>query len=181
MHDHDAAEASHAQIARARTRGSVPHRGRGGQPDPETATDSVRSALDVARQKWGVGTGGSRPEEPVQDTPEGPAGTDPAFAPLPEGSPAARRRPVPEHPMPFGSWSGASLPLRETWATYAGGAARVIEASPVLVIPYWIAGVPAFLLHVTFRLGQDSTTSVTRSVVFAIVVAVLVTGIAVAL
>ncbi|MCL2581025.1 MAG: hypothetical protein FWE35_01050 [Streptosporangiales bacterium] len=138
--------------------------------------------MDIAVQRWGAAAAEPGQAEPAQDIPQArTAGEEPATAPLPPEATGRVRPPSPQHPSPFGSWSGASLPLRETWRTYTDGAARVMEEAPVLVIAYWAAGLPLFAVHAVCRLGQDSTTSVTRGLVFAVVVVVLVTGIALAL
>jgi hypothetical protein len=82
--------------------------------------------------------------------------------------------------MPYSSWKGYSLPVRDTWRTYCDGAGRVIELMPIAVVAYWPLAVPAFVIHCFFRLGQDSTTSLTRTLVFVVVIVLLVTGIAIA-
>lgn len=180
MHNPDAQDGSHAQVARARARTSVPRSGPSPQPDPDSTTDSVRSALDVARQRWSA-----NPTEESPATPPQTAGlaNSPASA-TPETDPGAqnppRLAPV-DHPHPFNSWSNWSQPVREVWRTYCDGARNVKEFSPILVLPYWGVGLPLFVIHSTCRLGQDSTTSVNRGVVFVIVVVILIVGIVIAL
>lgn len=207
MHNPDGQEEPDAQMARARTRASVPRWARGARPQSATTTDSVRSALDIARQRWASAAPGASedtyadaPEEayeeaygaPVTAVPAGPVspGQEPETDPEPgqEAGPAPRGRraasprpPSPQHPMPYSSWKGSSRPLRDTWRTYCDGAARVIEFSPIAAFPYWVAGVPLYLIHCTARLVQDSTTSVTRGAVFVVVVVILIVGIAIAL
>lgn len=185
MHDPERESESHTQVARTRTRASV-HQGRqGAHPPFTTTTESVRSALDVARQRWASVTPEATQDTPERsdDSPETPT-TEPTIgdAPTAPQTPAADPGPAaPEHPLPFNSWSGNSLPLRATWATYCDGARRVIESSPVLVIGYWAVGLPLFAIHSLARLSQDSTTSVTRGLVFVVVVVILIVGIAIAL
>lgn len=205
MHSPDGQDEPHAQMARARTRTSVPPWRRGAHPQSTTTTQSVRSALEVARQRWASSTPQAPDDTPeeLDDTPEtaptapldhehapAPASAPPS-APAPGSEPApglgprprrsAPRTPAPEHPMPYSSWKGYSRPLRDTWRTYCDGAGRVMESSPILVAPYWAVGVPILLVHCTARLVQDSTTSVTRGVVLVVVVTILIVGIAIAL
>jgi hypothetical protein len=188
MHDPDGEDGSHAQMARARAQGSVPRWGTRRQAAPASTTDSVRGALALASQRWGTVHADPVAEPPAptpaapQDDAPPPAFTHPPTTPeTPIDVPRAPRQPAPEHPSPLNSWRGNSLPLRSTWATYCDGAARVIEAAPIAVVAYWALGLPAFALHCLFRLGQDSTTSLTRTFVFVIGVVILTVGIAIAL
>lgn len=193
MHSPDAEDGSNAQMARARTRASVHQRGTVPHLLSAPATQSARSAWEEARQRWAGNAPGTPAdtEEELEDDVYDPGDADnpddfdePGQAPgAPARAPRRRPRPrpaAPEHPMPYSSWKGHSLPLRDTWRTYRDGADRVIEFMPVAVVAYWPLAAVAFVIHSAFRLGQDSTTSLTRTLVFAVVIVVLVVGIAIA-
>lgn len=193
MHNPGGQEEPGAQMTRARTRDSVPRWARGVRPQSAATTDSVRSALDIARQRW-ASAAPYAPEGTPEEAYDAPATAGPEDLVPPEREPEAEPGPGPggrrassprppsaRHPMPYSSWKGSSRPLRDTWRTYCDGAARVIEFSPVAVLPYWLAGVPLYLIHCTARLVQDSTTSVTRGAVFVVVVVILIAGIVIAL
>jgi hypothetical protein len=166
-------EESHAQMARARTRGSVHQTRPGAHPLPEPTTQSARSALERARQNWSNDDTQAPPAPPSDDELDD-RGDDGAGTPPPPFR-------GPSHPSPLNSWSAASPPIRETWANYRAGAARTTETSPIMWIPYWTVAVVCFAVHCLFRLGQDSTTSVTRSLVFATVIGILILGLTIAL
>jgi hypothetical protein len=193
MHDPEGEDGSHAQIARARTRGSVHRRGAIPHLLSAPTTHSVRSALEEAQQRWAgdVTDAPDATEEDLDEDPYEPEESDdladfagPGAAPeAPYRAPRRTRRPrpaAPEHPMPYSSWKGYSHPLRASWQTYCDGAERVIEFMPIAVVGYWTLALPAFVIHSTFRLCQDSTTSLTRTLVFVVVVVILVVGILIA-
>lgn len=187
MHSQDGEEADNAQMARARTRHTVHHRPRRANPLPDLATERDRNPLDEARRRWTWGGPQPAPQpdgDPAEEL-DDDAREDDGDS-VQEAAEAARprlRAPLiaPQaHLSPFSSWSGASLPVRATWATFVYDGRRAKDASPFLLAGYLVIAIPAFPVHCLFRLAQDSTTSVTRFIVFAITVTILIVGIAVA-
>lgn len=161
LHNHPAPGEDYAQLARTCARSSL-----AGPREP--VTRSIRSALEIARQRWGTEIGaGPGPEapgsgEPGQDSSGEPGG----------GALAA-----------FGhlnSWSRPSAPLRDVWADYTGGARQVIQASPLAVIPYWLTGIPGFAVHCLARLIQDASARNGRFAGLLAAVGLLVVGLALA-
>ena len=192
MHSQDGEEESYAQVTRARTRPTVHQRPRRAHLLSAPTTESDRSPVDKARQRWAWGGTATAPEldaEPEEEPGEaagpaapaapGQAGGEATAVPRPE--PRAPLAAPPAHLSPFSSWSGASLPVRATWATYVHDGLRAREKSLLLLFGYAVIAIPAFPLHCLFRLAQDSTTSVTRTVIFAITMTILIIGILVAL
>jgi hypothetical protein len=152
LHAPGSGNGPYAQVARTRARNTGP----AAAATPEPVTASVRSALDVARQRWG-----SAPARREDD------GT--VLAGVPAAPPAG-------HPAPFSSWGSESRPVREVWATYRADAARAADRNPFLGLGYWLLALPAFTLHALLRLGQDSTTSLPRTLAFAVALTVLIAG-----
>jgi len=192
MHSPDGEEESHAQVARAHTRPIVHQRPRRTHLLSAPTTESDRSPVDRARQRWAWGGTATAPEldddleeEPGDDAGTGaPANPGEAGQTAPEAARPEPRAPLvaPQaHPSPFSSWSGASLPVRATWNTYVYDAQRAKETSWFLLLGYLVIAIPAFPIHCLLRLAQDSTTSATRTLVFAITLTILVIGILVAL
>lgn len=173
----------HAQVARARTRDSVPQTSPRAHAPRGSATESPRSAVEQARQRWNRTAPTAPPVPPTDDQVEpGDAGSPtPSPTPTPAPQPPAPLPPGPIHPSPFSSYSDSSQPLRATWATYRAHGAQVKEFSPILVVPYWLGGLIFYGLHCLFRLGQDSTTSLVRSLALVAVLGIFTIGIVILL
>lgn len=135
------ARAAGPQVRRSHTRArSAPHPGRASASDASPARPgTVRSALEIARERWG--------------TPVGPVTTQPGKDFQPADSTAAARDVL----ATWRIWSEPSPSMSAIWADMKDGAGKQAAYGSPWLIPYWLFGLPAFGLACLARVLLDSS------------------------
>jgi hypothetical protein len=115
----------------------------GGQETGSGATrpvsGAVRSALEIAKERWG--------------TPVGPVTVQSGYARQPGAVPAVSRDPLAACRI----WAEPSPSMAAIWADLLDGARRQADQGWGWLIPYWLFGVPAFTAACAARVLLDSS------------------------
>jgi hypothetical protein len=153
VHGSPGAEEPQVRLSPARARSALP-----------AVTDSVRSAVEVARQRWG--------------TPVGDAATPGRDAEDPRGREVPRVAGDPLHC--FRIWSERPPAMADIWADLVGGGHRVAELGWGWLVPYWGFGLAGFLVACAARFVQDAAARPGRFAALLAGTGLLVAGLVVA-
>jgi hypothetical protein len=164
VHGGPGAEEPQVRLSPARARSGP---GAGRQPARSAlpaVTGSVRSAVEVARQRWG--------------TPVGDAATPGRDAEDPRGREVPR---VAGDPLRcFRIWSERPPAMADIWADLVGGGHRVAELGWGWLVPYWGFGLAGFLVACAARFVQDAAARPGRFAALLAGTGLLVAGLVVA-
>ncbi len=148
------------------TRPGGPWAGRGSLP---AVTGGMRSAVELARQRWGTPIG------PVT-SPSGPADRD-------QQDHAGGRgglRPASDPFRCFRIWSEPPSAMAHVWADLTAGSRRVGELGWGWLVPYWAFGIPGFAVACVARFVQDVAARPGRFAALLLAVVLFVAGLRIA-
>lgn len=155
-----AAPGSQVRLSRTRTRNTQPDPGASGCG--EAGSSPVRSALDVAKERWG--------------TQVGPVTVQPGQAPRPGPEPPASLNAL----ATWRIWSEPSPSMSAIWDDLLDGADKMADHGWAWMIPYWAFGVLAFPTACLARLLLDSSARPGRFAALILAAALFIAGLYVA-
>jgi hypothetical protein len=147
---------------RTRARNTAPDASATGSRQDDPGSNPVRSALDIARERWGTPIG------PVTVEPDGTWHVADTPAPVRNALDAWR------------IWSEPAPPMAAIWADLLDGAQKQGAYGWGWLIPYWAFGVVAFPTACLARLLLDSSARPGRYAALLLAVALFIAGLDVA-
>ena len=138
---------------------------RGGLP---TVTGSVRSAVELARQRWGTPVGPvplAEPDGEPED--DGPGGQD-------------RLRRSRALLRCFRIWSEPGPAMAGVWADLVDGSRRVADLGWGWLVPYWLFGLPGFAVCCAARFVLDAAARPGRFAALLVAAGLFLAGLLVA-
>lgn len=169
VHGRPAAGESQVRPSPTRARTSSP-----GDPGPARSglpavTEGVRSAVELARQRWGAPVGPvTSPRTP--ERPGAPGHLGAGGGPGTEGDPFRC----------FRIWSQPPPAMAHVWADLIHGSRRAGELGWGWLIPYWVFGIPGFAVACAARFVQDAAARPGRFAALLLAVVLLTAGLRVA-
>lgn len=161
VHDPGAAEPQ-VQMSRTRAR-KASFRGPAVGPDGNRpGSGAVRSALEVARERWG--------------TPVGPVTVQPW-----RGGPDSTCATISRDPLAaWQIWSKPSPPMAAIWADLKEGARQQANHGLAWLVPYWLFGIPGFAAACAARVLLDASARPGRFAALLLSVLLFIAGLSMA-